>query len=106
MQHPTTDSSDPRGQSTRIILDGSQPKPEMPPPGGGESEPPPGAGLGGQLDLEEGPEPSGDLEPSLSSLRAEILEKVGAYARQRWTPQKYVPGKTPAPYAGRVFDEA
>ena len=41
----------------------------------------------------------------MAALRAEILEKVAVYARRRWTPQPYVPGKTPAPYAGRVFDE-
>ena len=41
----------------------------------------------------------------MAALRAEILDKVAAYARRRWTPQSYVPGKTPAPYAGRVFDE-
>jgi len=41
----------------------------------------------------------------VAALRAEILEKVAAYARKRWTPQPYIPGKTPAPYAGRVFDE-
>jgi CDP-6-deoxy-D-xylo-4-hexulose-3-dehydrase len=62
-------------------------------------------GLGGQSDLDEGPETSGRLEPSVASLRAEILEKVAQYARLRWVPQQYVPGKTPAPYAGRVFDE-
>jgi CDP-6-deoxy-D-xylo-4-hexulose-3-dehydrase len=60
---------------------------------------------GGDLDIEEGPEPGTDTEPSVAALRAEILGLVAAYARRRWTPQTYVPGKTPAPYAGRVFDE-
>jgi CDP-6-deoxy-D-xylo-4-hexulose-3-dehydrase len=60
---------------------------------------------GGQSDIDDGPESGPDAEPSVAALRAEILEKVGAYARRRWTPQPYVPGKTPAPYAGRVFDE-
>ncbi len=60
---------------------------------------------GGEPDIDEGPESGSDTEPSVAVLRAEILEKVGAYARRRWTPQSYVPGKTPAPYAGRVFDE-
>ncbi len=69
------------------------------PPSGGSAE-----DAGGQSDIDDGPE-SGDTEPSVAALRAEILEKVGAYARRRWTPQTYVPGKTPAPYAGRVFDE-
>ncbi len=61
--------------------------------------------LGGQPDIDDGPESGQDAEPSVATLRAEILEKVGAYARRRWTPQSYIPGKTPAPYAGRVFDE-
>ena len=60
---------------------------------------------GGQSDTAEGPESGADTEPSVAALRAEILDKVAAYARRRWTPQTYVPGKTPAPYAGRVFDE-
>jgi CDP-6-deoxy-D-xylo-4-hexulose-3-dehydrase len=62
-------------------------------------------GPGGEADLGEGPAVSVILEPSVASLKAEILEKVAAYARRRWAPQPYVPGKTPAPYAGRVFDE-
>jgi CDP-4-dehydro-6-deoxyglucose reductase, E1 len=54
---------------------------------------------------DQGPEPGPDSEPSLAAMRAEILEKVAAYARRRWKTPTYVPGKTPAPYAGRVFDE-
>lgn len=65
------------------------------PPGGSPDDP------GGELEIDDGP----DAEPSVAALRAEILEKVAAYARRRWTPQTYIPGKTPAPYAGRVFDE-
>jgi CDP-6-deoxy-D-xylo-4-hexulose-3-dehydrase len=60
---------------------------------------------GGDPDIDDGPESGVDPEPSVAALRAEILEKVASYARRRWTPQTYVPGKTPAPYAGRVFDE-
>jgi CDP-4-dehydro-6-deoxyglucose reductase, E1 len=60
---------------------------------------------GGEADTDEGPEPGPDTEPSVATLRAEILDKVAEYARRRWTPQPYRPGKTPAPYAGRVFDE-
>ena len=60
---------------------------------------------GGDPDIDDGPESQTDAEPSVAALRAEILDKVAAYARRRWTPQPYVPGKTPAPYAGRVFDE-
>src|SRR5579863_6581298 len=61
--------------------------------------------LGGQADIDDGPESGLDSEPSVAVLRADILEKVGAYARRRWAPQPYVPGKTPTPYAGRIFDE-
>ncbi len=60
---------------------------------------------GGDADVEDGPGSGSDAEPSVAVLRAEILEKVAEYARRRWPPQTYVPGKTPAPYAGRVFDE-
>jgi CDP-4-dehydro-6-deoxyglucose reductase, E1 len=58
-----------------------------------------------QSDLVDDPENTDEVQPSVASLRQEILEKVAEYARLRWTPQKYVPGKTPAPYAGRVFDD-
>ncbi len=53
----------------------------------------------------EGPEESGELGPSLAELRQDILDRVANYARHRWTPAPFVPGKTPAPYAGRIFDE-
>jgi CDP-6-deoxy-D-xylo-4-hexulose-3-dehydrase len=69
------------------------------PPGGSSED------LGGQADIDDGPEVGLDTEPTVAILRAEILERVAEYARRRWTPQAYVPGKTPAPYAGRVFDE-
>lgn len=55
----------------------------------------------GQLDL---PEDVGTAT-SLAELRAEILAQVAEFARRRWPTPTYVPGKTPAPYAGRVFDE-
>ena len=61
--------------------------------------------VGGESDLDEGAGPPGHIEPSIASLRAEILDKVATYAWLRWVPQQYVPGKTPTPYAGRVFDE-
>src|SRR3974390_365789 len=61
--------------------------------------------LGGQADIADGPGRGVDGEPTVAALRAEILEKVAAYSKVRWTPQRYVPGKTPAPYAGRIFDE-
>ena len=53
-----------------------EPQPEVALPGAREPEPRPDDGLGGQSDLDEGPEPSADVEPSLASLRADILEKV------------------------------
>jgi CDP-6-deoxy-D-xylo-4-hexulose-3-dehydrase len=61
--------------------------------------------VGDPSDPDQGPEPGPDSEPTVAALREEILEKVAEYARRRWTPQVYVPGKTPAPYAGRIFDE-
>jgi CDP-6-deoxy-D-xylo-4-hexulose-3-dehydrase len=64
-----------------------------------------GAQLSNPADSETEPEAGPEAEPSTTALRAEILEKVAEYARRRWTPQPYRPGKTPAPYAGRVFDE-
>jgi CDP-6-deoxy-D-xylo-4-hexulose-3-dehydrase len=64
-----------------------------------------GAQLSNPTDSEPEPGPDPEPEPSTTALRAEILEKVAEYARRRWTPQPYRPGKTPAPYAGRVFDE-
>ncbi len=64
------------------------------------------AAPGGVADLDDGPELADDLGDSAAALRQEILDKVAAYARKRWVPQAYVPGKSPAPYAGRVFDEA
>jgi CDP-4-dehydro-6-deoxyglucose reductase, E1 len=67
----------------------------------GSSDGPPG----GEPDIEEGPDTGRQSQASVAALRAEILQKVAEYAKHRWTPQRYVPGKTPAPYAGRVFDE-
>jgi CDP-6-deoxy-D-xylo-4-hexulose-3-dehydrase len=61
---------------------------------------------GGESDLDDGPETLGDDDASATVLRREILDLVANYARVRWVPQDYVPGKTPASYAGRVFDEA
>lgn len=55
-------------------------------------------------DVDDG-EGAGAVEPSIAALRQEILEKVATYARRRWAHRPYVPGQTPAPYAGRVFDE-
>jgi CDP-6-deoxy-D-xylo-4-hexulose-3-dehydrase len=80
-------------EATRVVVD------EVPIPANVQVD------LGGTADVEDGPEGGPDTEPSLAALRAEILEKVAVYAQRRWPPQHYVPGKTPAPYAGRVFDE-
>ena len=63
------------------------------------------AETGGDQDIDDDPELVADTEPSVAALRAEILEKVALYAQRRWQTPTYVPGKTPAPYAGRVFDE-
>jgi len=46
------------------------------------------------------------MENSIAGLRAEILQKVGEFARRRWTGNAvFTPGRTPIQYAGRVFDE-
>ena len=55
--------------------------------------------------MADGPEQENLAEPSVAALRQEILDKVAVYSRARWAKKPYVPGKTPAPYAGRVFDE-
>ena len=39
-------------------------------------------------------------------LRARILELVGEYFAEAFTPQQFVPGVTPIPVAGRVFDQS
>jgi CDP-4-dehydro-6-deoxyglucose reductase, E1 len=61
--------------------------------------------LGPDADVDDGSDQGPDTEPTLAALRADILDKVAEYARRRWVPNLYLPGKTPAPYAGRVFDE-
>ena len=38
-------------------------------------------------------------------LRAEILNLVEQYARQKWSQADFTPGETRLPYAGRVFNE-
>jgi CDP-6-deoxy-D-xylo-4-hexulose-3-dehydrase len=38
-------------------------------------------------------------------LHAEILERVRTYYRARHAPRPFLPGASPVPYAGRVFDE-
>lgn len=38
-------------------------------------------------------------------LKKKILEDVRRYYLQRWQEEPFLPGKTPVPYAGRVFDE-
>jgi len=39
-------------------------------------------------------------------LRGRILELVGEYFAEAFPPQKFVPGVTPVPVAGRVFDQS
>ncbi len=55
--------------------------------------------------FDSGLEDGGQAQESVEQLRSEILGAVARYTRARWKPQVYIPGKTPAPYAGRVFDE-
>src|SRR5271154_5385916 len=40
------------------------------------------------------------------SLHQQILEQVREYFRARHAPRPFLPGETPVPYAGRVFDDA
>jgi len=53
----------------------------------------------------ESSEFDGAVQPEADVIRAEILLKVAEYSKIRWPKAEYIPGKTPAPYAGRVFDE-
>jgi CDP-6-deoxy-D-xylo-4-hexulose-3-dehydrase len=46
---------------------------------------------------------SGD--PNLAELRARALAAARDFARARHAPPAFVPGVTPVPYAGRVFDD-
>ena len=39
-----------------------------------------------------------------SELRARILDLVGEYAAAEWPAREFVPGETPVPVSGRVFD--
>jgi CDP-6-deoxy-D-xylo-4-hexulose-3-dehydrase len=41
-----------------------------------------------------------------AELRARILELVGAFQREAFSPTKFVPGESSVPVAGRVFDAA
>ncbi|WP_306591452.1 lipopolysaccharide biosynthesis protein RfbH [Geothrix sp. 21YS21S-4] len=43
---------------------------------------------------------------SADALRAQILELVSAYATERWQERPFVPGVTPVPVSGKVFDGA
>jgi CDP-6-deoxy-D-xylo-4-hexulose-3-dehydrase len=91
---PDTSTFDPSPEPTQVALTDSTSRLEIAQVAGDGSD-----------DDDAGPEPGPDSEPSVAALRAEILEKVAVYARRRWPEPVYVPGKTPAPYAGRVFDE-
>ena len=51
------------------------------------------------------PNPAPTPSPRSPPSEPKSSRRSAVYARRRWTPQTYVPGKTPAPYAGRVFDE-
>lgn len=47
-------------------------------------------------------------DPSVTSrakqLRAQILELTAEYAREQWQAEAFVPGESPVPVSGRVFD--
>src|SRR6516225_8815805 len=44
------------------------------------------------------------MADSASELRAKILELVRQYSREAFAARPFEPGKSPVPYAGRVFD--
>ena len=44
------------------------------------------------------------MNPKADALRAQILEQVRQYHEEAFPERPFVPGKTPVPYAGRVFD--
>lgn len=46
------------------------------------------------------------MTDSADELRAQILEMVSRYYRAAFPPQKFIPGETPVPISGKVFDEA
>jgi CDP-6-deoxy-D-xylo-4-hexulose-3-dehydrase len=46
------------------------------------------------------------MNEKAEQLRAKILEMVGEYAAEAFAPTPFIPGETPIPVAGRVFDAA
>jgi CDP-6-deoxy-D-xylo-4-hexulose-3-dehydrase len=44
------------------------------------------------------------MAPSAEQLRSQILELVGEYFESAFQPRDFVPGETPVPVSGRVFD--
>ncbi len=46
------------------------------------------------------------MTDSADELRAQILEMVSRYYRAAFPPQKFIPGETPVPISGKVFDDA
>src|SRR5918992_297670 len=46
------------------------------------------------------------MTDSADELRAQILEMVSRYYRAAFPSRKFIPGETPVPISGKVFDEA
>ncbi len=44
------------------------------------------------------------MNPSADEIRAQILALVGSYYEAAFTPGAFIPGQTPVPVSGRVFD--
>src|SRR5262249_53632083 len=64
-----------------------------------------GAREGARRDDPVVPRPSGGHFVSApEELRRRILDLVSEYAAQEWPPKPFVPGETPVPVSGRVFD--
>ncbi|MCU0705139.1 MAG: lipopolysaccharide biosynthesis protein RfbH [Fimbriiglobus sp.] len=46
------------------------------------------------------------MPESAADLRADILDRVRAFHRVNWPARSFVPGQTPVPVSGKVFDDA
>src|SRR6266545_3206980 len=52
-----------------------------------------------------GTKSSSRMQPDIPSLRRQILDRVKQYYQAAFQENPFVPGESPVPYAGRVFDD-